>query len=79
MRPVKCFLLAAALHSGSAIPQNLPTAHQQLTQLAQDITYTSARLFPSQATSLGITQYDAELEVPSEKNRAALIVNMQRW
>ncbi len=79
MRPVKCFLLAAALHSGSAIPQNLPTAHQQLTQLAQDITYTSARLFPSQATSLGITQYDAELEVPTEKNRAAYIVQLQRW
>ena len=79
MRLVKCVLLAAALFSGSAIAQNVPTAHQQLTQLAEDIAYTTARLFPTQATSLGITQYDAELEVPSEKSRAAYMVQLQRW
>src|ERR1022692_4204520 len=79
MRLVKCFLLASALLSGAAIAQNAATVHQQLTQLAEDIVYTSARLFPTQATFLGITQYDAELEIPSEKNRAAYIDQLQQW
>ena len=79
MRLVKCLLLASALLSGAAIAQNAATVHQQLTQLAEDIVYTSARLFPTQATFLGITQYDAELEIPSEKNRAAHIAQLQQW
>ncbi len=79
MRLMKCFLLASALLSGAAIAQHAATVHQQLTQLAEDIVYTSARLFPTQATFLGITQYDAELEIPSEKNRAAYIAQLQQW
>jgi uncharacterized protein (DUF885 family) len=79
MRLVKCFLLASVLLSGAAIAQNAVMMHQQLTQLAEDIVFTSARLFPTQATFLGITQYDAELEIPSESNRAAYIAQLQQW
>ena len=79
MRLVKCLLVASALLSGAANAQSAATVHQQLTQLAEDIVYTSARLFPTQATVLGITQYDAELEIPSEKNRAAYIAQLQQW
>jgi uncharacterized protein (DUF885 family) len=79
MRLMQCFLLTSALLSGAAIAQNAATVHQELTQLAQDFVYTTARLFPTQATFLGITQYDAELEIPSEKDRAAYIVQLQRW
>jgi len=79
MRLVKCLLAASALLGGAAIAQNAAMVHQQLTQLAEDIVYTSARLFPAQATLLGITKYDAELEIPSEKNRAAYIAQVQQW
>jgi uncharacterized protein (DUF885 family) len=79
MRLVNCCLMASMLLSGAAIAQNATAAHTQLTQLAEDMIYTSARLFPTQATSLGITKYDGELETPSEKNRASYIAQLQQW
>jgi len=65
--------------SAAAFAQNSTTMHQRLTELAEDMVYTSARLFPTQATSLGITRYDGDLETPSEENRAAYIAKLQRW
>lgn len=62
---------------GSA--QAAPTLHDQLTALAKDITYTTAGLFPAQATSLGIPGHDGELDTPSEANRAAYIARLQQW
>jgi uncharacterized protein (DUF885 family) len=79
MRLLICSVLVSMLIGGAAIAQNVTTTHQQLTQLAEDIVYTSARLFPTQATALGITKYDAELESPSEKNRSAYIAQMRQW
>ncbi len=54
-------------------------AHAELTRLAEDYIYTSARLFPTQATALGITKYDGDLEVPSEKGRAAYVAQLNEW
>jgi uncharacterized protein (DUF885 family) len=64
--------LSGALHAAAAV-------HDQLTALARDVTYTSAALFPTQATQLGIPGHDAELETPSETNRAAYIGKLQQW
>jgi uncharacterized protein (DUF885 family) len=60
-----------------AAPQ--PSLHDQLTALAKDITYTTAALFPTQATQLGIAGHDAQLDTPSEANRAAYIARLQQW
>lgn len=59
--------------------QAAPSLHDQLTALAKDITYTTAALFPTQATSLGIPGHDGELDTPSEANRAAYIAKLQQW
>jgi uncharacterized protein (DUF885 family) len=59
--------------------QAAPTLHDQLTALAKDITYTTAALFPTQATALGIPGHDGELDTPSEANRAAYIAKLQQW
>ena len=53
--------------------------HEKLTSLAQDITYSSAALLPMNATYLGIPNYDAELNVPTEENRAAYIARLKGW
>ncbi len=75
----KYALIALMLLGGAARAQDASGAHQQLTQLAEDFVYTSARLFPSQATALGLNQYDGELEVPSEKARAAYVTQLLEW
>ena len=53
--------------------------HEQLTALARDITYSSAALFPTEATQLGIPGHDGELETPSEASRSAYIGKLQQW
>jgi uncharacterized protein (DUF885 family) len=53
--------------------------HDDLEKLAQDITFTSARLYPMQATGLGIAGHDAELESPSETFRAAYVSRLRQW
>jgi uncharacterized protein (DUF885 family) len=55
------------------------TLHEQLTALAQDLTYETARLYPSQATQWGITKYDADFESVSEADRAAYIGRLRQW
>ncbi len=70
------FLMLAGL-CGSV--QAAPTLHDQLTALARDITYTTATLFPTQATALGIPGHDGELDTPSEAHRAAYIARLQQW
>ena len=53
--------------------------HEKLTGLAHDIVYTSAAMFPTEATQLGIPGHDGELEKPSEQSRAAYIAKLQSW
>jgi uncharacterized protein (DUF885 family) len=59
--------------------QAAPALHDQLTELAEDITYTTAGLFPAQATALGLPGHDGDLDTPSEANRAAYIAKLQQW
>jgi uncharacterized protein (DUF885 family) len=53
--------------------------HERLTLLARDLVYTSARLYPLDATELGIPGYDGELDAPSEANRAAYLAKLRAW
>lgn len=66
------FLLPFRSHGESS-------AHERLTSLAQDLTYTSAELYPLQATLLGISGHDADLEKPSEAYRAGYIDRLKQW
>jgi uncharacterized protein (DUF885 family) len=50
-----------------------------MTRLAEDMTYTMARLHPMQATILGIAGHDDELGMPTEASRAAEIAQIKAW
>lgn len=75
LRIVCAATLAALVMSSHA----QAAVHDDLEKLAQDITFTSAQLYPIQATALGITGHDAELEAPSEAFRAAYVSRLQQW
>lgn len=64
------------LAAGAALAQ---TPHQALVSLAQDITYTTADVFPMTATYLGIPGHDGELHSPSEAFRAAQVQRLRDW
>ncbi len=71
---------APAVTARSAAPEAPDSSvHGQLTRLAQDMTYTSAKLFPMQATVLGIPGYDDQLNEPSESHRAAYVAQLRQW
>ena len=53
--------------------------HDKLVHLAQDITQTTARIFPMTATMEGITGHDGELEQPSEAYRQHYLVQLNQW
>jgi uncharacterized protein (DUF885 family) len=67
----------ALLGPAYALPQ--ASAHDQLESLAKDMIYTATKLYPQQATQLGISGLDAELETPSEAYRAAFLARLQGW
>jgi uncharacterized protein (DUF885 family) len=75
----KLVLMALALLACAAYAEQASRAHVELTQLAEDYVYTTARLYPTIATAYGITKYDGELETPSEKGRAAYIAQLTQW
>ncbi len=70
---------AAAASTPIAALRHPADTHVRLMQLAEEITFTTARMFPTQATALGITRYDAELEMPTEQDRAAYIEMLKAW
>jgi len=77
LRVLLLTMLACLCAAAQAAP---PLAlHDRLTLLAKDITYTTAALFPAQATQLGIPGHDAQLDTPSQANRAAYIARLQDW
>src|SRR5271155_2883562 len=76
---IKHLLCATALLGIAATASAAQGLHEQLVALAQEITYESARQYPSQATQLGITKYDAEFESSSEADRAAYIRQLRHW
>lgn len=57
----------------------LESPHQRLTDLARELTDTSAHRHPMQATALGMTGMDGELETPNEAARTAEIAQIQTW
>jgi len=68
---------SAAAAATDVQPGSLP--HEKLTSLARDIVYTSAALFPTQATQLGIPGHDGELETPTEQTRSQYIDKLHHW
>jgi uncharacterized protein (DUF885 family) len=74
--PIPCAVVMTAL---SFAAHGQSSVHDNLERLAQDITFTSARLYPMRATALGIAGHDAELESPSETFRAAYVSRLQQW
>lgn len=69
-------LLAAGVLAavcGSVQATTAASLHDELTALAKDVTYTTATLFTTRATVLGIPGHDGELDAPSEANRNAYI------
>jgi Bacterial protein of unknown function (DUF885) len=56
-----------------------PSVHERLTALAQDLTFTTAAMFPMHATALGLPGHDGALETPSEANRAAYSARLEQW
>jgi hypothetical protein len=80
MRSRLLTLLLCAPLAAVTCPAGAATeVHERLTALARDIVYTSAVMFPTQATQLGIPGHDGELETPSERNRSAYIDKLHQW
>jgi uncharacterized protein (DUF885 family) len=81
MRSRLAFLLIPATFAGLAgtLQAGAEEVHTKVTALARDITYSSAALFPTEATQLGIPGYDAQLETPSEASRSAYMDKLQQW
>jgi uncharacterized protein (DUF885 family) len=71
--------VSAALALLAPESQAADGTHAKLTELARDIVYSTASLFPTQATQLGIPGHDGEFETPSEENRSAYIARLQQW
>jgi hypothetical protein len=74
-RPADRAALAAVTCPAGAATE----VHEKLAALARDVVYTTAAMFPTQATQLGIPGHDGELETPSERNRSAYIDKLRRW
>jgi uncharacterized protein (DUF885 family) len=79
MRILSALLICAPLAAVACPAGAAPEVHDRLTALARDIVYTSAAMFPTQATQQGIPGHDGELETPSEANRSAYIEKLHRW
>src|SRR5580658_6838284 len=78
-KPWACFICIGLLALAPLRIQAQASAHESLVSLAQDMTYTSARLYPMQATALGIAGHDGDLETPSEAYRAAYVDRLKQW
>jgi uncharacterized protein (DUF885 family) len=71
---VALLLVLFAMPCGAAT-----SAHDGLQQLAQEVTYTTAALFPMRATAEGIAGHDAQLGTASEAARAAYLAQLLQW
>jgi uncharacterized protein (DUF885 family) len=66
--------LALSLRAGA-----LESPSERLADLARELVDTAAHLHPMQATALGMTGMDGELESPSEAARAAEVAQIRTW
>ncbi len=71
-------LLAVSMLVSAQVPAQT-SVHAKLTTLAEEITYTSARLDPLAATHRGISGYDGDLPIRTEATRASRIEQLRRW
>ena len=78
MRRFAAVLAVAGFFAMPAAASASP-AYSELQSLAKDMTFTTARLHPMQATQLGIAGYDGQLELPSEESRSAEIALIVSW
>lgn len=71
--------LCAALLAATSPAGAQSSVHERLTKLAEDVTYTTARLYPTGATALGLPGHDGDLNAPSEAARASYIARLRGW
>ncbi|HWZ62502.1 MAG TPA: hypothetical protein VNX02_05725 [Steroidobacteraceae bacterium] len=74
---VRLTAVIALVTAGAAHAE--PAAHEALVSLAQDMTFTTAQVYPMTATYFGIPGHDGELEAPSEAFRAAQVARLEGW
>jgi hypothetical protein len=74
-----CISAALLAWGSSALAAGVDQDHERLVQLAQDMTQTTAKLFPMVATAVGISGHDGELEQPSEASRQHYIAQLNQW
>ncbi len=74
-----CMAAALLALGTSAEAAGVDQVHERLVQLAQDMTQTTAKLFPMVATAVGISGHDGELEQPSEAFRQHTLAQLKRW
>jgi hypothetical protein len=55
------------------------SAHERLSALAHELTFSFAARYPLLATGFGIAGHDGELEQPSESFRAGTIAQLEHW
>ena len=72
---VPTLMLALFAPAGNAAE----SLHESLTRLAQDMVYTTAKMYPLGATLLGLPGHDGELDTPGEAQRAAQIGRLKSW
>jgi uncharacterized protein (DUF885 family) len=79
--PCLALLIAVAFPSAAARAASPPAdaAYQHLQILANDLTYTWARLHPMTATAAGIAGYDGEIDAASESARNDDIALIATW
>jgi uncharacterized protein (DUF885 family) len=70
---------AALLFAQAAAAETQHSVHTDLVQVAEDMTQTTARLFPMKATALGIAGHDGELNTPSEAARTDYLNRLKQW
>ena len=72
-------LCAAMLAPMCRVVDAQETVHDRLTTLAQEMFDTSLRRHPMDATTLGETKYDADLETPSRAYRNEDLALLRKW
>lgn len=72
-------LLCFGALSAPSTPVRASETAAQLQALARTITFAWAKEHPLQATALGLTQYDGDLDHPSEATRQHDLAQIQAW
>jgi uncharacterized protein (DUF885 family) len=62
-----------------ALPARAAGAGSQLQALARDVTFTWSKEHPLQATALGLTQYDGDLDQPSQAEVERDLAQIRTW